>query len=117
MRHFDTVKKFGRVRKERTALMRSLARSLIIHERIETTEAKAKALRPFIEKLISRAQNDSLASKRLIVARLGGGKRETVKLFSEIAPRYKDRKGGYTRIIKTRARHGDGRDTAVIEFV
>ena len=111
------IKKFGRVRKQRVALMRSLARSLIIHERIETTEAKAKALRPFIEKLISRAKNDTLSSRRIVISRLGGETRATAKLFNDIAPKYKDREGGYTRISKINANMADGRDVAVIEFV
>jgi large subunit ribosomal protein L17 len=97
--------------------MRSLARSLIIHERIETTEAKAKALRPFIEKLVTRAKKDTLASRRLVISRLGGAERETSKLFSEIAPKYAKRNGGYTRVSKINAHMADGRDVAVIEFV
>lgn len=118
MLHRNATKKLGRVRKQRTALLRSLARSLIIYERIETTEAKAKTLRPFIEKLVTRAkQGESVAAKRLIISRLGGAKRETMKLFTEIAPRYKDRNGGYTRISKISAHMADGRDVAVIEFV
>lgn len=96
--------------------MRSLARSLVIHERIETTEAKAKALRPFIEKLITRGKNDSLASTRLLVARLNG-EREALKLIKEISPRYKDRDGGYTRITKIPASRDDGAKMAIIELV
>ena len=117
MRHHNVIKKFGRVRRQRTALMRSLARSLIIYERIETTEAKAKALRPFIEKLITRAKTDTLASKRLVISRLGGAEREAGKLFKEIAPKYLNRNGGYTRISKINAHVSDGRDVAIIEFV
>ena len=97
--------------------MRSLARSLIIHERIETTEAKAKALRPFIEKLITKAKTNDLRTKRMVISRLGGAERETMKLFSEIAPRYKERNGGYTRVSKIDAQMKDGRDVAIIEFV
>ena len=117
MRHHNVIKKFGRVRKQRVALMRSLARSLILHERIETTEAKAKALRPFIEKLVTRAKTDSVAGKRLVISRLGGETKATMKLFNEIAPKYKDRNGGYTRVTKMHSMHADGRDVAVIEFV
>lgn len=116
MRHHQTIKKFGRVRKQRVALMRSLARSLVLHEKIETTKAKAKALRPFIEKLVTRAKTDSLASKRIVIARIGG-ETEAKKLFELIAPRYKDRNGGYTRITKIHTSRPDGADEAIIEFV
>ena len=95
-------------------MLRSLARSLINKIR---TSTKAKALRPFVEKLVTKAKGDSLSARRLIVARLGGSEREVAKLFSDIAPRYKDRMGGYTRIAKVNAHKTDGRDVAVIEFV
>lgn len=118
MRHHNEVKKFGRVSRQRTALLRSLARSLIIYEKIETTEARAKALRPFIEKLVTRGKSETLSSQRIVMARLGSGaKREVFKIFKVLAPRYKDRKGGYTRITKTGSRFDDGRQAAVIEFV
>lgn len=97
--------------------MRSLARSLLIHGRIETTTAKAKALRPFVEKLVTRAKNDNLASKRLVISRLGGGKKEANMLFDTYAVKYKDRNGGYTRITKLHSNRSDGADEAVIEFV
>lgn len=117
MLHRNATTKLGRVRRQRLALMRSLARSLVIHEKIETTEAKAKALRPFIEKLVTKAKGDSLAAKRLVIARLGGSEREAMKLFKDIAPRYKDRNGGYTRISKIHTQKTDGRKVALIEFV
>ena len=117
MRHHSNVKKFGRVSNKRLALMRSLARALIAHEQIETTEAKAKALRPFIEKLITKAQTDSLANTRLVISRLGGSEREGLKLIKDIAPRYKDRAGGYTRITKVPSSRDDAAKMAVIEFV
>ena len=116
MRHHNVIKKFGRETDERLALMRSLARALIIHEQIETTEAKAKALRPLIEKMITRALKDDLASTRLLIARLNG-EREALKLIKEIAPKYKDRKGGYTRVTKIPSARHDGANMAVIEFV
>lgn len=97
--------------------MRSLARALIIYGRIETTEAKAKALRPFIEKLVTKAKTDTLSTKRLVISHLGGSPREAAKLFKEIAPKYKNRSGGYTRISKINAHVTDGRDVAIIEFV
>lgn len=117
MRHHNTVKKFGRVSRQRTALLRSLARSLIHHEKIETTEARAKAIRPFVERLITRGKTDTLAGRRLVVSRLGGSKREASKIFNTLAPKYKDRKGGYLRITKVHDRKSDNRDTAIIEFV
>ncbi len=97
--------------------MRSLMRSLIIHERISTTEAKAKELRPIIEKLVSHARVDSVANRRLVAARLGNDDESTAKLFATIAPRYTERPGGYTRIVKRAATASDGRKTAYIAFV
>lgn len=117
MKHHKKGRKLGRVRRQRIALLRSMARSLILHERIETTEAKAKELRPFIEKLVTRGKNDNLFSRRLIISRLGGSKTGTTKLLEKISPKYKDRNGGYTRITKIYNYSGDGRDKAVIEFV
>jgi large subunit ribosomal protein L17 len=92
-------------------------RSLIIHERISTTEAKAKELRPIIEKLVSHARVDSVANRRLVAARLGNDDESTAKLFATIAPRYTERPGGYTRIVKRAATASDGRKTAYIAFV
>ena len=96
--------------------MRSLMRSLIIHERISTTEAKAKELRPLIEKLVSHARVDSVANRRLVASRLGNDDESTAKLFATIAPRYTERPGGYTRIVK-RAVAVDGKKQAYIAFV
>jgi large subunit ribosomal protein L17 len=98
-------------------LKRSLARSLILHERISTTEAKAKELRPFIERLVTHAKKDTVASRRLVMTRLGS-QEATKKLFATIAPRYKERRGGYTRIIKrTKRGAGDASKLAYIAFV
>jgi large subunit ribosomal protein L17 len=104
---------------QRTALLRSLARSLILHETISTTEAKARELRPVIEKLVSHARVDSVANRRLVSARLGGDDEATKKIFSEIAPRYATRAGGYTRIVKrpVSITANDGRKNAYIAFV
>jgi large subunit ribosomal protein L17 len=96
--------------------MRSLAVSLIEHGSIETTEAKAKELRPYIEKLITKGKEDTLASRRSITARLGGSL-AAKKLAEEIAPRYSERKGGYTRIVKMARRGGDAAALAMIELV
>lgn len=97
--------------------MRSMARSLIIHERISTTEAKAKELRPYVERLVTYGKKNTLASRRLAVAKLGDAA-ATKKLFDAIAPRYKERAGGYTRIVK-RAKRGanDARKLAYLMFV
>ena len=97
--------------------MRSLARSLILKGKIKTTEAKAKTLRPFVEKLITKSKNDSVAVRRLISSRLGGEKVATSKLFDTLAPKYKERDGGYTRITKLGTRVGDASREALIEFV
>ena len=119
MRHHNTNKKFGRETNERRALMRSLAIALVMQEHIETTEAKAKAIRSYVEKLVTKAKNNNLATRRLLNSKLGsGGDLAAKKLIEEIAPRYKDTPGGYTRVVKTRNRIGsDGAAMAVIEFV
>lgn len=96
--------------------MRSLMRSLIIHERISTTEAKAKELRPMIEKLVSAARKDSVANRRLVSSRLNDDE-AVAKLFSAIAPRYVERPGGYTRIIKRAPSTTTGIASAYISFV
>ena len=97
--------------------MNSLALNLIIREKIKTTEPKAKELRPFIEKIVTHAKINTLASKKLVVSKLSNRKKEVKKLFDIIAPRYVDKKGGYTRIIKMGIRKSDGAKMAVIEFV
>ncbi len=117
MRHHNSVRKFGRTSNQRRALLKSLALALINHGRIETTEAKAKELRPYVEKLVTKAKDNTVASKRLIVSRLMNRKEESKKLFDEIAPKYKDQKGGYTRIMKLPQRQGDAAKMALIEFV
>ena len=117
MKHHDSNRKLGRERKVRTALMRSLARNLIQEEKMITTEAKAKALRPMIEKLITRAKEDTVANRRLVYSRLGNNDRATAKLFSDIAPRYKARSGGYTRIVRVGVREGDAAVKAFIGLV
>ncbi|MAF59510.1 MAG: 50S ribosomal protein L17 [Candidatus Pacebacteria bacterium] len=117
MKHHKRERKFGRVARQRTALLRSLARSLILHGKIETTEAKAKELRPFIEKLVTMGNKKTLASRRMISSRLGEENLASKKLVDEIAPKYKDREGGYTRITKTGVSGHDARKNAVIEFV
>ncbi len=111
------AKTFHRPVNQRRALIRSLARSLVLEERISTTEAKAKALSPFIERLITYAKTNTLASRRLAVAKLQD--QEAVKkLFTAIGPRYTERKGGYTRVTKRTLRgKSDARKLAYISFV
>ena len=116
MRHQKIKSKLNRTTAHRKALMRNLASSLIRDERIQTTVAKAKNLRPFIERLITLGKKGDLASRRLAFNRLG--KKEAVhKLFEEVAPRFSDRPGGYTRILKTGTRIGDAADMCIIELV
>jgi len=93
-----------------------LAEGLIKEGKITTTEARAKELRTFVEPLITRAKKGTLASRRLVISRLGTEARAK-KLVDDIAPRYKDRQGGYTRVIKLPARKGDASPMAIIEFV
>ncbi len=97
--------------------MNSLALNLIIREKIKTTEQKAKELRPFIEKLVTRAKKGDAATRRLIISKLANRRREVKKLFEVIAPKYADKKGGYTRIVKLGARKSDGAKMAIIEFI
>jgi len=117
MKHHKKGRKFGRVRKVRVALMRSLARALVLNGKIETTVAKAKELRPFVEKMITLSKKDSVSSRRLVEARMGNDKEVSKKLHEEIAPKYKDRAGGYTRVVKLGTKADPSNDKAVIEFV
>lgn len=109
--------KFGRETDQRRALMRSLARSLILHGRIQTTEAKAKALRPYVEPLVTRAKEDSVHNRRLVAARVGNDAGVVTKLFKDLGPRYKGRSGGYTRVVKMAKVGATGRTEAIIAFV
>ena len=117
MRHHNANRTFGRSKNQRGALLKGLVTSLIAHERIETTEAKAKELRPTIEKMVTRAKNPTLANKRLLLSGLYQNETAVNKLVDTIAPRYVERTGGYTRITKLVPRKGDGSKMAVIEFV
>jgi len=117
MRHHSNVRKFGRTRNQRSALLKGLMLSLIAHGRIETTEAKAKEVRPAIEKLITKANVGTLASRRLVISRLYNLNAEASKLIDTIAPKYKGQNGGYTRITKLPRRAGDASKMAVIEFI
>ena len=116
MRHHNNIRKFGRTRNQRKALLRSLAINLILNSKMETTEAKAKEIRPYVEKLVTKAKKNDLAAKRQIMSKLGN-EEGMKKLFADLAPKYKDRAGGYTRIIKLPRRQGDGSPMAFIEFI
>ncbi len=116
MRHRWAHRKLGRTTEHRRALLRNLATALFQHERITTTLAKAKELRSYAEKLITRARRDTVHDRRLVARELRD--RTLVKhLFDEIAPRYAGRPGGYTRIVKMMPRRGDGAEMAIIELV
>ncbi len=117
MRHGVKGKKFHRITGRRRSFMRNLANDLIRAGRIETTEARAKAIRPVVEKLVTLAKQQTLAARRLLFSRLGN-KSTTGKLYEEIAPRYSSRAGGYLRVTKlAKSRKRDGGHLAVIEFV
>ena len=116
MRHHNSVRKFGREKTQRHALMRSLARNLIRDSRIRTTLAKAKELRPYVEKLVTKAKVATVTSRRVINSRIQGAP-ETKKLVETIAPKYMERKGGYIRITRLPNRDLDGSPMAQIEFV
>lgn len=116
MRHNKKKFTLGRKRAQRKALMRNLAESLVIHGSIRTTSAKAKALRTVVEPLVTRAKRGNLFDKRRI-AQVLYTRGALNKLVTEIGPRYKERNGGYTRIVKIGSRVNDGADMVRIEFV
>lgn len=116
MRHKSGGRKLQRTSAHRTAMFRNMSASLIKHEQIMTTVAKAKELRPYIEKLVTLAKRGGLANRRLAQSRLLD-ETQLKKLFDTIAERYKDRAGGYTRVIKAGIRASDAAPMAIIEFV
>ena len=116
MRHKSGGRKLQRTSAHRTAMFRNMSASLIKHEQITTTVAKAKELRPYVEKLVTLAKRGGLANRRLAHSRLLDDT-QLVKLFDVLAERYKDRNGGYTRIIKAGIRASDAAPIAIIEFV
>ncbi len=116
MRHHNVNRKFGRQTGPRRALLRSLAENLIVRGKIVTTETKAKELRPFIEKLVTKGREEALASRRVLISKLGSAA-VVKKLVNDISKKYMDRRGGYTRIIKIGQRKGDASEMALIEFV
>jgi large subunit ribosomal protein L17 len=116
MRHHKKTRTLGRSKNQRVALMKSLTRNLIEEGTIVTTEAKAKSLRPMVERLLTKAKVGDLASIRHIASTIGSPSSAS-KLVKEIAPKFADRKGGYTRIIKLPNRLSDNSPMAVIAFV
>ena len=116
MRHKSGGRKLQRTSAHRTALFRNMSAALIKHEQITTTVAKAKELRPYIEKLVTLAKRGGLANRRLAQSRLMDDT-QLKKLFDVLATRYQDRNGGYTRVIKAGIRASDAAPIAIIEFV
>ncbi len=116
MKHLVKTKKFHRKKDQRKALFRNMAHHLIMKEKIKTTTEKAKYLKRIIEKMITIAKKQNLAALRRLLSKLP--KKSAYKLFYEIAPRYKERNGGYTRVIKLPLRRkSDGAELSIIEFV
>ncbi|MEM6586773.1 MAG: 50S ribosomal protein L17 [Pseudomonadota bacterium] len=116
MRHGISQRKLSRKSGHRKALFRNMSANLIKHEQIITTEAKAKELRPYVEKLVTLAKRGGLSNRRLAMSKLQD-ETQLKKLFDVLAERYKDRDGGYTRVIKAGPRDSDAAMMAVIEFV
>lgn len=116
MRHRKAGRSLRRTSEQRLSLLRNLATSLIEEGAIETTEAKAKELRPFVEKLITKARSGTLHARRL-AGRHVQKRGASDKLFQELGPKFAEREGGYTRILKTGHRKGDGADMARIELI
>uniref|UniRef100_A0A7V4E4A8 Large ribosomal subunit protein bL17 n=1 Tax=candidate division WOR-3 bacterium TaxID=2052148 RepID=A0A7V4E4A8_UNCW3 len=117
MRHLKKVKKLGMVKEHREAVLRNQVMSLIIHGRIKTTLPKAKETRRLIEKLITIAKRNDLASIRLAARYVNNDRRILERLFKEIAPLFKDRNGGYTRILRLPPRKGDNAQMAILELL
>src|SRR5476649_786695 len=116
MRHQKNTRKLGRTSQHRDAMLANIVASLIIHKRVKTTLAKAKAARPLAEKLVTLGKSGTLHAHRLAVAKIG--QRDAVAtLFKTIAPGFKDRKGGYTRIVKLGPRQSDSAPVAFLEWV
>lgn len=115
MRKYKKGRKLSRKTGQRKALLKILAANLFLKEKIKTTKAKAKEISGYSEKMITRAKRGDLASKRLLIQSLD--KKAVNKLFTDIAPRYKEKNGGYTRIIKLGPRKSDGAEMAIIELV
>lgn len=116
MRHGIGQRKLNRTHEHRKAMFKNMAAALITHEQIVTTLPKAKELRPIVERLVTLAKKGDLAARRLAASRIGD-EGAAKKLFDTLGPRYGERHGGYTRVLKAGFRHGDNAPMAVIEFV
>ena len=116
MRHNKAINHLGRKSGHRKALLANMATSLILHKRIQTTVAKAKALKMYVEPLITKCKEDTTHSRRVVFSYLKN-KEAVTELFRTVAPKVADRPGGYTRVLKTGFRLGDGADMALIELV
>ena len=116
MRHNKAINHLGRKSGHRKALLANMATSLILHKRIQTTVAKAKALKMYVEPLITKSKEDTTHSRRMVFSYLKN-KEAVTELFRTVAPKIADRPGGYTRVLKTGFRQGDGADMALIELV
>src|ERR671919_1762142 len=117
MRHLRSRHKLSRDAAHRKALMLNLSREVIEHERIRTSQAKAKAVKPEVERLITLAKRGDLHARRRALASLGQDKFVVHKLFEEVAPRYSERQGGYTRIVKLGPRRSDSTEMVFLELV
>lgn len=116
MRHGKTTKIFGRKKAPRLAMIRNLATSLVLYEKIKTTETKAKYIRPYVERLITKGKKNNLHTRRELLKKLFV-ESAVKKILDELSPRFKDRRGGYLRIIKLGFRRGDAAKVVKIEFV
>ena len=116
MRHRNKGRILGREKANREAMLSNLAASIILYEKVKTTEAKAKAVRPIVEKIITIGKSNTLTARRRLITKLPIIN-ATRKVLDELGPKYKDRPGGYTRIIKIGYRQGDGSKMAQIELV
>ena len=117
MRHQKTRHKLSRDAAHRKALLANLCKEVIQHERIKTSEAKAKAVKPEVEQLITLAKRGDLHARRQAMSKLGQDKFVVYKLFEEIGPRYADRQGGYTRILKLGPRQSDATEMVFLELI
>jgi large subunit ribosomal protein L17 len=117
MRHRRNRHKLSRDAAHRKALLRNLSRDLIEHERIQTSQAKAKAVKPQVERLITLAKRGDLHARRRALSALGQDRFVVHKLFEEVAPRYAERPGGYTRIVKLGPRRSDSTEMVFLELV
>ena len=115
MRHGNVNRKFGREKGQRAAMLKSLARNLVLKGKIKTTEARAKEIRPIVEKMVTKGKAPTLANRRLLISSLGAA--TTANKVIKIAANYTERSGGYLRITKMGPRKGDAANMAIIEFV